>query len=153
VPSGIVWEVEMRIADVLQVKGDQVVTVRPETTVRDLVTLLVEHNIGAVVVSSDGTSVDGIASERDVVRRLVDGAAALDVPVSEIMTTEVRTCAPDEAVTSLMLLMTKYRIRHVPVVVDDRLSGIISIGDVVKSRIGELEFERDQLNNYVSGTQ
>ncbi len=143
----------MRIADVLHVKGDEVVTVSPETTVRDLVAVLAERNIGAVVVTSDGTMVDGIVSERDVVRRLVDGPAVLDAPVADIMTRQVHSCEPGEAVTTLMHLMTEHRVRHVPVVVEGRLAGIISIGDVVKSRIGELEFERDQLSNYVAGAQ
>ncbi|MGH3507919.1 MAG: CBS domain-containing protein [Nocardioidaceae bacterium] len=143
----------MRIKDVLHVKGDMVVTVAPEVTVRDLLSLLAEHNIGAVVVSSDGTTVSGIVSERDVVRALVRGVEILDGAVSEIMTAEVRTAALDETVDGLMRLMTEHRIRHVPVLVDDGLHGIVSIGDVVKSRIGELEFERDQLTSYVAGAQ
>ena len=143
----------MRIKDVLHVKGDMVVTVAPEVSVRDLLSLLAEHNIGAVVVSSDGTTVSGIVSERDVVRALVRGVEILDGAVSEIMTAEVRTAALDETVDGLMRLMTEHRIRHVPVLVDDGLHGIVSIGDVVKSRIGELEFERDQLTSYVAGAQ
>ena len=143
----------MRIKDVLHVKGDMVVTVAPEVTVRDLLSLLAEHNIGAVVVSSDGSTVSGIVSERDVVRALVRGVEILDGAVSEIMTAEVRTAALDETVDGLMRLMTEHRIRHVPVIVDDGLHGIVSIGDVVKSRIGELEFERDQLTSYVAGAQ
>jgi CBS domain-containing protein len=143
----------MRIKDVLHTKGDMVVTVAPEASVRDLLSLLAEHNIGAVVVSADGSSVDGIVSERDVVRALVRGVEILDSAVTEIMTAEVRTVALDDTVDGLMRLMTEHRIRHVPVIVDDGLHGIISIGDVVKSRIGELEFERDQLTSYVAGAQ
>ncbi|MGH3500225.1 MAG: CBS domain-containing protein [Nocardioidaceae bacterium] len=143
----------MRINEVLQSKGDSVVTVPPETTVRDLVDLLRDHNIGAVVVSSGDRSVDGIVSERDVVRALADGVGVLDEPVSAIMTTQVWTVGPEESVHELAKLLTEHRVRHVPVVVDGVLQGIVSIGDVVKSRIGELEFERDQLSSYVTNAQ
>lgn len=143
----------MRINDVLHTKGDDVVTVTPDTTVRDLIALLAEHNIGAVVVSTDDEPVAGIVSERDVVRALLDGVEVLDTPVSQIMTVEVRTVGPKDSVHELMKLMTEHRIRHVPVVVDGGLHGLVSIGDVVKSRIGELEFERDQLSSYVSNAQ
>jgi CBS domain-containing protein len=145
----------MRISNVLQAKGQgpSVVTVGPDTTVRELVALLGEHNIGAVVVSTDDKPVAGIVSERDVVRGLDSGAAVLDQDVASIMTAQVQTAKPDDSVHDLMKLMTEHRIRHVPVVVDDQLHGIVSIGDVVKSRIGELEFERDQLTSYVSNTQ
>ena len=142
----------MHISEVLKSKGDDVVTVSPAETVRSLVTTLAERNVGAVVVSSDGTSIEGIVSERDVVRGLVDGTELLDSPVSTIMTAEVRTASPTDTVHDLMLLMTEHRVRHVPVVVDGRLRGIVSIGDLVKSRIGELEFERDQLDSYVHQT-
>jgi CBS domain-containing protein len=141
----------MRITDVLRVKGDQVVTVGPERTVRELVALLVEHGIGAVVVSADGGSVDGIVSERDVVRALADrGPEALSEPVRAICTAQVRTVAPDARIEELMRLMTDQRIRHVPVVQDGRLCGIVSIGDVVKNRIDELEGERAALTSYIS---
>jgi CBS domain-containing protein len=144
----------MRISDVLRAKGGEVVTVRPDLTVRELVAVLAEHNIGAVVVASDSSSpVMGIASERDIVRHLAEGPQVLDQPVEHIMTSEVHTCEPQETVDSLMHLMTEHRIRHVPVMVDGALGGIISIGDVVKSRINELEFERDQLTSYVTHAQ
>ena len=94
----------------------------------------------------------GIVSERDVVRRLHADDSVLDARVSDIMTTEVHTCAATDALTDLMQAMTEHRIRHVPVVAEGRLTGIISIGDVVKNRIGELEFERDQLDSYVHQT-
>jgi CBS domain-containing protein len=143
----------MRIQDVIQGKGSQaVVTIGPDATVRELVSLLAEHNVGALVVSEDGESVIGIVSERDVVRRLHDDAAVLDGAVRSIMTADVRTCAGEDSLTDLMQTMTEHRIRHVPVVADGRLTGIISIGDVVKNRIGELEFERDQLDSYVHQT-
>ena len=143
----------MRIQDVIQGKTSQVVvTIGPDATVRELVSLLAEHNVGALVVSDDGESVTGIVSERDVVRRLHADTAVLDVAVREIMTAEVRTCDGGDDLTDLMQTMTQHRIRHVPVVADGRLTGIISIGDVVKNRIGELEFERDQLDSYVHQT-
>ncbi|HEY7042641.1 MAG TPA: CBS domain-containing protein [Nocardioidaceae bacterium] len=145
----------MRISDVLHGKpqGDAVVTVSPDTTVRDLIALLDEHNIGAVIVRSDDNPVAGIVSERDVVRGLVSGLDLLDRNVSTIMTAEVQTARPEDSVHNLMKLMTEHRIRHVPVVAEGELHGIVSIGDVVKSRIGELEFERDQLTSYVSTSQ
>jgi CBS domain-containing protein len=144
----------MRIKEVLAGKaGQEVVTVTPDATVRDLVGMLAEHNIGALVVSSDGTSVDGIVSERDVVRRLNDDGDVLDAPVSSIMSSEVTTCTATDTVNALMALMTERRFRHVPVVRDDKLVGIVSIGDVVKSRMSELEFERDQLDSYVQSAQ
>ncbi|GAA2124265.1 CBS domain-containing protein [Nocardioides bigeumensis] len=143
----------MRINDVLKGKqsadGDAVVTITPDASVRELLALLARHNVGALIVSVDGSSVDGIVSERDVVRKLHTGDAILDGPVSAIMTTQVLSCEPDATVDSLMVLMTEHRIRHVPVVTAGRLTGIISIGDVVKSRMAELEFERDQLDSYV----
>ncbi|MBD8870150.1 CBS domain-containing protein [Nocardioides donggukensis] len=143
----------MRINDVLKGKARQdVVTVGPDSGVRELIGLLAEHNLGALIVSQDGTSVDGIVSERDVVRSLHDDEALLDGPVSAIMTTTVQTCEGSTHVDELMHIMTEHRIRHVPVLTEGRLTGIISIGDVVKSRIGELEFERDQLDHYVHQT-
>jgi CBS domain-containing protein len=140
----------MLIVTVLRSKGNFVATVAPETMVRDLLEVLAEHGIGAVVVSRDGTRIDGIVSERDVVRRLRDlGRGLLDEPVSTIMTVDVATCAPQSTVEDLMRLMTDRRIRHVPVVLDDELVGIVSIGDVVKTRIYELERERDDLVGYI----
>jgi len=143
----------MKINDVVHGKSSQdVVTISPDATVRDLIALLAEHNVGALVVSDDGERVSGIVSERDVVRHLHRDTGVLELTVSRIMTTDVRTCAADDGVTELMHTMTEHRIRHVPVVADGRLTGIISIGDVVKSRIGELEFERDQLDTYLHQT-
>ena len=143
----------MKINDVVHGKPSQdVVTISPDATVRELIALLAEHNVGALVVSDDGERVSGIVSERDVVRQLHSDTEVLERPVSQIMTTDVRTCSGGDAVTDLMQTMTEHRIRHVPVVADGRLTGIISIGDVVKSRIGELEFERDQLDTYLHRT-
>ncbi|GAA3426302.1 CBS domain-containing protein [Streptosporangium sandarakinum] len=140
----------MLIGALLAKKGNHVVTVRPRATVTELLAVLADNNIGAAVVSDDGSSISGIVSERDVVRGLNDrGAAVLDAPVSAIMTTEVRTCGPGVKVEDLRQTMTTHRIRHVPVVVDDRLAGIVSIGDVVKSAIEALETEKAYLVDYL----
>jgi CBS domain-containing protein len=143
----------MRISDVLSSKsGAQVVTIPPDASVRDLLALLARHNIGAVVVSADGEGVDGIVSERDVVRRLHEDDGVLDGTVSAIMTSDVQTCEGHTPVDDLRVVMTERRIRHVPVVADGKLTGIISIGDVVKSSLDQLQFERDQLDSYVHQT-
>ena len=143
----------MRINDVLRAKGTQVVTVTPDTTVRRLLAVLAEHRIGAVVVSGDGRSVGGIASERDIVRALAQrGAAVMSEPVTAIFTAEVRTVTPETPVEDVMRLMTELRVRHAPVVVDGALAGIVSIGDVVKNRIDELETERTALTDYITGS-
>ena len=142
----------MRIQDVLRHKGSAVATVPPETSVLELLAALSQHGVGALVVSADGRQVDGIVSERDVVRRLHDsGADLLSRPVSSIMTESVHTCAPEDLIDDLMRAMTERRIRHIPVVVDGTLRGIVSIGDIVKFRIDELETERRQLENYING--
>jgi len=144
----------MRITDVLRGKGTQVVTVTPDTTVRQLLAVLAEHGIGAVIVSRDGTSVDGIASERDIVRALAKrGAAVLSEAVTEIYTAEVYTVTPQTELDDVMRMMTDRRVRHAPVVVDGRLHGIVSIGDVVKNRMDELETERTALADYITGAR
>ncbi len=141
----------MRITDVLRVKGNKVVTVTPDTTVRDLLAILAEHGIGAVVVSEDTTTVMGIVSERDIVRALAKrGAAALSEPTTAIWTTDVHTVEPEARTEVLMRIMTDERIRHVPVVSDGVLRGIVSIGDVVKNRITELEDQSAALTSYIS---
>ena len=142
----------MRIADILSTKGTHVVHLDPDASVRALVALLREHDLGAVVVSADGRSIAGIVSERDVVRRLAEGADVLEEPVRALMSAEVHRATRGDTVRSVMATMTERRVRHVPVVDEhDRLVGIVSIGDLVKSQISELEFERDQLEGYVSG--
>jgi CBS domain-containing protein len=140
----------MRISDLLRSKGTAVATVEPHTTVTELISGLAEHNVGAmVVVGQEGIA--GIVSERDVVRRLNDqGPALLSKPVSDIMTKLVATCGPEDSVDHLSVLMTEHRIRHVPVVVNGELVGIVSIGDVVKNRMQELEKSREQLEAYIS---
>src|SRR5688572_14332675 len=130
----------MRISEVLGSKASKdVLTITPDAGVRDLIALLDEHNIGALIVSSDGgTSVDGIVSERDVVRHLHQDGTVINNTVGAIMTTSVETCAPDALLDDLMKIMTERRIRHVPVVDDGTLVGIVSIGDVVKHRMDQL---------------
>ena len=144
----------MLISDVLRVKGTQVITVVPDTTVRQLVAILAEHRIGAVVVSHAGSAVDGIVSERDIVQALAQrGAAVMSEPVTAIYTAEVHTVTPQTSIEEVMRMMTEHRVRHAPVVVDGSLQGIVSIGDVVKIRIGELETERTALADYITGTR
>lgn len=140
----------MRIADVLRNKGAAVATITPETSVSGLLNELALHNIGAmVVVSTDG--VVGIVSERDVVRKLHErGGELLRQPVSEIMTTMVATCTPTDTVDHLSALMTNKRVRHIPVVENNRLVGIVSIGDIVKQRMEELENEQRALQDYIT---
>jgi CBS domain-containing protein len=142
----------MRITDVLRGKGTQVVTVPPDTKVRRLLDVLAEHRIGAVVVSADGSSVGGIVSERDIVRAFAKrGAAVMSEPVTDIYTADVHTITPDISLDEVLRMMTERRIRHAPVVVDGTLRGIVSIGDVVKNRIDELETERAHLTDYITG--
>ncbi|WP_157244851.1 CBS domain-containing protein [Nonomuraea typhae] len=140
----------MLIGTILRNKGGDVTTVAPGATVRELLAKLADHNIGAVVVSTDGVTIVGIVSERDVVRRLHDhGAAILDADVASIMTADVRTVGPGANVDELRRLMTTHRFRHMPVVDQGRLVGIVSIGDVVKSAIEELETEKASLVDYL----
>lgn len=140
----------MRISDVLRVKGPAVATIAPTASIGDLLALLAEHNIGAVVVTESDTVV-GIVSERDIVRALQQrGAALLANSVSAIMTRQVVSCTPDDTVDELAAIMTERRIRHMPVLVDGRLGGIVSIGDIVKSRISQLETDREQLESYIA---
>lgn len=142
----------MLIRDILRAKGSSVVTVRPDETVRQLLAALVAHNVGALVVSEDGVAIAGIASERDVVRRLHEhGTAVLEQPISSIMTAEVLTCALDDRADDLRPTMIQHRIRHLPVVHEGGLAGIVSIGDVVKSAISQLENDREHLIDYIQG--
>jgi CBS domain-containing protein len=141
----------MLVSNLLDGKGTMVVTVTKEATVGDVVADLAHHRVGALVVSPDGVQIQGIVSERDIVKRLsVLHTELLDEPVSSIMSTGVRVCSPDDDVESIMTLMTQQRFRHVPVVQGGRLVGIVSIGDVVKSRIEELEKDRNELMEYIS---
>lgn len=140
----------MRIADVLKNKAGAVSTITPDMLVRELLASLVARNIGAMVVVSSAGLV-GIVSERDVVRKLHEhGAGLLDRPISDIMTTRVITCTPSDSVDSLSGLMTTNRVRHVPVIEDGQLVGIVSIGDVVKTRMEELQSQQEQLEAYIT---
>ena len=144
----------MKIVEVLNAKpeGGVVVTITPDAGVRELIAALAEHNVGALIVSADGQAVDGIVSERDVVRHLHHDGTVVNNTVRDIMTTTVETCEPGSTLDDLMAVMTRRRIRHVPVVEDGRLVGIVSIGDVVKHKMSHLPFERDQLDSYVRQT-
>jgi len=144
--------IAMRVKDVLTSKGSsRVHAIDPAATVSELLDLLAEHDVGALVVSSDGSHVTGIVSERDVVRKLRGVDDPGSTRVSAIMVGEVVTCTPDDTADALMVLMTHRRVRHVPVVEDGVLVGLLSVGDAVKHRMDALEFERDQLSSYVQG--
>lgn len=139
----------MTVCAILTAKGHQVVSVEPDVKLAAAVKLLSERRIGSVLVMS-GTCIDGILSERDVVRALDQrGAAALDEPVSAAMTRKVVSCRLSDTVTHLMEIMTSERFRHLPVVEDDRLVGLVSIGDVVKLRVQEYEAEQEALRDYI----
>ena len=140
----------MQISQILRRKGRDVATIDGTESVRAALARLAEWKVGALVVSGDGQGVDGILSERDVARGLHErGAGLLAEPVSSVMTAEVHTCVPSSSVHDLAQTMTDHRVRHVPVVEDGRLVGIVSIGDVVKARLDELEAERAQLVDYI----
>ena len=141
----------MKVAAILDRKGSEVHTVPPDATVTEVSRLLSTHRVGALVVSEDGEVVIGIVSERDVVRRLAAvGFAALDEPVASIMTADVVTCAPGDTTEQLMAVVTDHRIRHIPVVDDGRLAGLVSIGDIVAVRVRELEDEASRLRDYIT---
>lgn len=143
----------MQVNDILTRKGNMVATISPERPVSEVVEVLREHDVGALVVSSDGSTIEGIVSERDVVRRMATtGTHTPELTVREIMSSEVLTCSPTDTLAHLMEVMTNQRTRHLPCAVDGRLCGIISIGDVVKARMTELEEETRQLHDYISGS-
>ncbi len=139
----------MQVAEILRLKGTHTATIRPDESVGRAVEILREHGYGALVVSSDRSTIEGIVSERDIVRALGLRSDLLDLPVAQIMTTPVITCGPDDRIEQLMALMTEKRIRHLPVDIDGRLSGLVSIGDVVKYRVSELETEAQMLQEYI----
>ena len=140
----------MTVKAILSRKGTEVVTIEPTATVGDAVKLLNERRIGAVVVAGADRRIAGIISERDVVRVLaLRGAQALDTAVADTMTRRVVTCSHNETVVDLMKRMTDGKFRHVPVIEEERLVGIISIGDVVKSRLEEMERETEAMRDYI----
>jgi CBS domain-containing protein len=139
----------MKVSDILQIKGFGVKTVRPETLARELSVQLRAAQIGAVIVSSDGRSLDGLVSERDLAYALATHGPELStVPVSRLMTKVVFVCSPEDSITHVMKLMTQRRVRHLPVMQGDQLFGIISIGDVIKHRLDELELEANVMRDY-----
>lgn len=140
----------MRISQILQAKGHEIATIAPATPVLEVAALLRDKGIGAVVVVDDAGKIMGIASERDIVRALPEhGSDFLGMTISELMTSDVVTCAPTSSVNDIMRMMTRGRFRHVPVLEEGRLVGIVSIGDLVKARIEELEHEKEALESYV----
>ena len=143
----------MNVQSIMGVKGTEVATIAQTECLSDVVRVLGERRIGALVVSGDGRAIEGIISERDIVRAAaLGGAGSLDATVGSAMSTDVVTCSPGDGVDRLMSLMTERRIRHLPVVDDSgHLVGIISIGDVVKARLTELEHENRALADYISG--
>ena len=141
----------MYVETILQAKGSQVHTLPETATLAEAVALLNAHNIGALVITGPGNSVAGILSERDIVRQLAgDPAAALARPIGSVMTRAVVTCTRDTLIAAIMDRMTRRRVRHIPVVEDEALVGIVSIGDVVKLKIEEVESEAEALRDYIA---
>jgi CBS domain-containing protein len=141
----------MNVETILRNKGREVATVRPGETVGAAIGTLISRNIGALVVSEDGERVDGIISERDIVHALARlGTRLLSLTVAEVMTRTVVTCDPAESIAELMAEMTNRRIRHLPVVQGGRLCGIVSIGDLVKHRLDEIEYEANSLRSFIA---
>lgn len=142
----------MRINEVIKNKGSTVITARPDQDVAHLVGLMNEHRIGAVVITDDDGSVAGIVGERDIVHGLQEfGAGLLERPISDIIDTDVHNCSMDDELAAVAAEMTQFRVRHLPVLVDGRLSAIVSIGDIVKSRIDQLQEDQAHLVNYLRG--
>ena len=142
----------MNVEQVLRGKGDRVATVAPQATIAEAVATLQRERVGALVVSRDGVKVDGIISERDVIHGLARlGSRLLDATVEELMTRRVFTCTPVDSVAELMAQMTERRIRHIPVLREGALAGIVSIGDVVKTRLDEMEYETSSLRSFIAG--
>jgi len=140
----------MRVIDILRHKGHDVTTIRPDASVEEAVQLLADRGIGAVVVSEDGSTVQGVLFERDVIRHLSRaGREGMDTPVERVMTTDIRLCGSNDSVEDLMRTMTLTRLRHLPVTEDGQLFGIVSIGDVVERRLDELEHEQEHLRLYI----
>ena len=142
----------MNVDAILRGKGDTVTLVTPQAPIAEAVAVLRREGIGALVVSRDGVAVDGILSERDLIHGLARlGPQLLEAKVEQLMTRRVFTCAPRDSIAELMAEMTKRRIRHIPVLQDGELAGIISIGDVVKARLDEMEYETSSLRNFIAG--
>lgn len=143
----------MNVKSILARKGAQVKTIKPACTIGDAAQMLAEAKIGAVVVSDDGATIAGILSERDIVRMVgLEGPQVLGWTVDKAMTKNVITCRPDDRIDQLMGMMTERRIRHLPVTVNGRMTGLISIGDVVKERMNEIEADAEAMRDYITGT-
>ena len=142
----------MSVASILKVKGGEVVTASAEATVGEIAGLLAQHRIGAVLITgAGGGAIEGIVSERDIVAGVAkSGAEVFSRPAVEIMTRDVHVCDPNDSIYGIMNVMTEHRIRHLPVVVEGELRGIVSIGDVVKQRIAEVEYEAEEMKRYIS---
>ena len=144
----------MHVADILKRKGSAVITVRPDQSIEHLAQRLRAERVGAAIVSEDGATVDGIISERDVSHGLaVHGVAITNLTVADLMTKGVVTCSPDDTIAHVARVMTQRRIRHLPVTVGQELAGIVSVGDVVKHRLDELELEANVLRDYAVSRQ
>lgn len=142
----------MNVDAILRAKGDTVTLVTPQAPIAEAVAMLRREGIGALVVSRDGATVDGILSERDIIHGLARlGPQLLEAKVEQLMTRRVFTCTPRDSIADLMAEMTKRRIRHIPVLQDGELAGIISIGDVVKARLDEMEYETSSLRSFIAG--
>lgn len=140
----------MIVNSLLRHKGREVVSLKHTDTVRNAAKLLAENRIGACLVMNDDGGIEGVLSERDIVRLIGTGNGDLDQPVSRIMTRNVITCSPDDSIESIMSLMTENRIRHLPVMEGSDLAGIISIGDVVRHRLSEMESESQAMREYIA---
>jgi CBS domain-containing protein len=142
----------MNVESILRNKGRTVTTIAPDASIGEAAALMSRVGVGALVVSRDNVGVDGILSERDVVHGLADrGGTLLDLKVEQLMTRRVFTCRPSDSIGDLMSMMTERRIRHIPVMRDNGLAGIISIGDVVKHRLDEMEYETNSLRSFIAG--
>ena len=143
----------MLIADILREKGAQVEIVTAETPLKDAIRILADRRIGVLVVSSDGRNIDGILSERDIVRGLAgDAVEFAGYMVGDLMTVEVHTCAPDSTVAEIMGMMDERHIRHVPVAVEGVLAGVVSIRDIISAMLKEAEMERREMAGYITGS-
>ncbi|MGE0211868.1 MAG: CBS domain-containing protein [Parvibaculaceae bacterium] len=142
----------MTVATLLNEKGASVVTAREDTSLAEIANLLSENRIGAVVIADGQRRPVGIVSERDIVHVIAkEGPGALGKKAGDVMIRKLITCGPEDTIYEIMNLMTRHRIRHLPIVVDGKLGGIISIGDVVKSRIAEVELEATEMKRYIAG--
>jgi len=140
----------MNVTTILSAKGRDVATIAPTATLNDAIKVMADRKIGALVITGAGGRITGIVSERDVVRAFAKhGASALQLPLNDVMTRKVITCTPNDSIANLMELMTAGKFRHLPVVEEESLAGIVSIGDVVKTRLAELEFEQSVLRDYI----